>query len=113
VGLRKKKNSFKLLVNSKKIGYGLKPNCGNDVNLEDFENVEIVNNLTETVSILLTPKIVYFHLGTSGFRKCTDNLQTTAKCEEIPSMFLYINPSKSISPSSTEVTGKCLSAVKE
>jgi hypothetical protein len=89
VGLRKKINSFKLLVNSKKIGYGLKPNCGNDVILEDFENVEIINNLTETVSILLTPKI-----------------QTTAKCEEIPSMFFYINSSKSISPSSTEVTGK-------
>jgi hypothetical protein len=38
-----------------KIGYDLKPNWGIQVNLEDFENVTVINNLTETISILPVP----------------------------------------------------------
>jgi hypothetical protein len=64
-------------------------------------------------------KIVYFYLEISGFGKYTYILQTATKCETNPSLSIYINPWKFISPSSREVTalanirGKLFSMRKE
>jgi hypothetical protein len=50
------------------MGYGLKPNCGVKVKLEDFENVEMNDNLKEIISTTVDScKTVYFYLKTSGF----------------------------------------------
>ena len=86
-------------------GVQYQPNCGIDMELERSDEPNVNNHIEKEIAI--TPdscKIVYFDLESSGFGKCADILQIAAKSDGW-TFSVYINPSKSVAPSASLVTG--------